>query len=241
MGTAAVIHCQPQVEWQGPLAAKLAEGLKRAGIPSRVVSDRQRVDGGFPILLGTTFWRSIEATGDFLLVDRCSFGDTNRWVSLVWNGHGRRGDHRLPERVSADRWERYAVPIRPWRHGKRVILAGQCESYSPHWPRLTDWYDSVAATHFRPHPMGDRYPLPVADDLSDCKVLVTLNSSVAVSAVLDGVPTITQDEGSMAWDVTGHTVHDIRTPDRLPWLHALAWTQWTHDEIREGIPWAYLL
>ena len=241
MGTSAVIHCMPSVPWQEAFAHKCVQGLKLAGIPGRVTSDRARQDDGFPILLGTTFWRSIETTGEFLLVDRCSFGDTNRWVSLVWNGHGRRGDHRLPQRVTADRWERYAVPVQPWRYGKRVILAGQSESYSPRWPSLTEWYDSVSATHFRPHPVGDRYPLPIATDLTDCRVLVTLNSSVAVSAVLDGVPTITQDEGSMAWDVTGHTLDDIRTLDRLPWLHALAWTQWTHDEIAEGAPWEYHL
>lgn len=240
MGTAAVIHCQPSVAWQGPFAAKLAAGLKRVGIPSRIVSERNRVEGGFPILLGTTFWRAVEASGDFLLVDRCSFGDTNSWVSLVWNGHGRRGDHRLPERVTADRWERYAVPVAPWQTGRRIVLCGQTDSYCER--DLDSWYRSVAATHFRRHPAGaNPTGLPAAVDWSDARVAVTLNSSVAVQALLAGVPTVTQDEGSMAWDVTGHSLDDVRMSDRLPWLHRLAWTQWTHDEIAEGTPWAYHL
>jgi hypothetical protein len=83
--------------------------------------------------------------------------------------------------------------------------------------------------------------LPIANEFKDCRVAVTLNSSVAVAAVMAGIPTITMDEGSMAWDVTGHSLDDIRTPDRRPWAHALAWTQYTDDEIKEGLLWDYLL
>lgn len=237
----AVIHSQPAIAWHGPFAAKLVDGLKAIGIPSVVTADRSRHVEGFPILLGTTLWRGIEATGEYLLVDRCSFGDTNHWVSLVWNGHGRRGDHRIPQGFTADRWERYGVDLLPWKVGSRVILCGQTETYSPHWDLLTQWYRSVKATHFRPHPAGDNpTDLPVARDFEDCKLAVVLNSSIAVQAVMAGVPTVTMDEGSMAWDVTGHSPQDIRMPDRRPWAHALAWTQWSHDEIREGRPIAHL-
>jgi hypothetical protein len=51
---------------------------------------------------------------------------------------------------------------------------------------------------------------------------------------------VTMDEGAMAWDVTGHK-DEILKPARLPWLHWLAWTQFSHDEISEGKPWAHLL
>jgi hypothetical protein len=69
---------------------------------------------------------------------------------------------------------------------------------------------------------------------------VTLNSSVAVDAILAGVPTVTMDVGAMTWDVTSHHPAEVTKPPRLPWLHWLAWTQWSHDEIREG-KWAHLL
>ncbi len=231
------IHCQPRIGWQGPFALKMREGLEKIGIQAQITDSRLRSGLGFPILLGTSSWRNIEAQGEYLLVDRCSFGDTDRYVSLVWNGHGRRGDHKLPERITADRWEKHGVELAPYKHGSRVIVCGQTETYSPNWRRVEDWYASVKGTHFRPHPAGsDPYLLPTAFDFSDCKAAVVLNSSVAVKTVMAGIPTVTMDEGCMAWDVTGHSLKDIRTPDRTLWAHALAWTQWSHDEIRDGKP-----
>ena len=240
----AVIHCNPAIQWQAWRAGVFRDGLEAKGLKVLVTSDPFRHDEGFPILLGTTFWRGIERDGgDYLLVDRCSFGETDRFVSLVWNGHGRRGDHRVPDNYDASRWDKHGVDLQPWRvDGGRTILCGQVESYSPKWPTLSAWYGEVRATHFRRHPSGDNPTgLPNAKTFDDCVRAVTLNSSVAVSTVMAGVPTQAWDAGSMAWDVTGHAGEEIFTGERLPWCHWLAWTQWSDDEIREGVPWAYLL
>jgi hypothetical protein len=244
-GSLAVIHCNPAVAWQPKRAAYFAEGFKAAGIPYQITESRTRLDEGFPVLLGTTFWRGIERDGgDYLLVDRCSFGDTERFVSLVWNGHGRRGNHRVPTGIPAWRWERYGVPVRPWRsNGARRILCGQTETYSPHYQSLEAWYATVNATHFRPHPAGAMYQLlPRAPDFDACGLAITLNSSIGVQCVLDGIPTVTMDEAAMAWDVTSHSHSSIGgTCDRTAWCHWLAWTQYTDDEIREGQLWHHLL
>ena len=102
-------------------------GLKAIGIESHVTSSRKRFDEGLPILLGTSSWRDIEQK-PFLLVDRCSFGNTNEWVSLVWNGHGRRGDHCV-RHVDPARWEKIGVEVHPWQDiGKRIVLCGQCRT-----------------------------------------------------------------------------------------------------------------
>ena len=132
------------------------------------------------------------------------------------------------------------VDIKPWQTGgSRVVLCGQTESYSPQWARLEDWYGSVKATHFKAHPQGiNPTGLPDVRDFENCRCAAVLNSSIAVQCVLAGVPTVTWDEGCMAWDVTGHSLKDIRMPDRLPWCHVLAFTQWSDDEIREGTLWA---
>jgi len=45
----------------------------------------------------------------------------------------------------------------------------------------------------------------------------------------------------MAWDVTAHAATETTMPDRSAWLHWLAWTQWSSDEIREGTPWPRFL
>lgn len=240
----AVIHAQPRIAWQAEFAPKMARGLKALGVRCEVVSDAQRRDGALPILLGTTCWRALER-GDYLLVDRASFGDPY-FVQLVRNGHGRRGDHRVPERCDPARWEWVedvsGVRVQPWRNGRRRVLCGQTEAYSPDWPSLEAFYREVRATHFRKHPAGSNPTgLPECRGWNDVGLAVTLNSSVAVEAVLAGIPTVTMDAGAMAWDVTGHTPDEIVKPPRLPWLHWLAWTQWTHDEISEGTPWAHLL
>jgi len=236
----AIIHCNPGVPWQPKRAAYFAEGFKRAGIPYRITDSRTRLDEGFPVLLGTTFWRGIERDGgEYLLVDRCSFGDTEKFVQLVWNGHGRRGDHRVPEGAPADRWELHGQPLLPWRDGRRVVLCGQTETYSPHFKTLSDWYEECDfATHFRRHPAGDNPTgLPEATTFDDVQYVETLNSSIGAHCILNGIRARVWDEGSMAWSVG--VVHE--DADREPWCHWLAWTQWTDDEIREGIPWAYHL
>jgi glycosyltransferase involved in cell wall biosynthesis len=247
-----VIHARAEIAWHGPFVAAVAEGLRACGVPFAVTDERVRGDAGLPLLLGTTFWREIEANGPYLLVDRCSFGDPGRFVSLVRDGHGRRGDHRVPERVDATRWEQHGVPVLPWRpRGDRVVLCGQTEPYSPHYGRIADWYASVvgACSHFRRHPASRPNPaidaaagrLPETRYWDDCGRAVTLNSSVAVDAVLLGIPTVTMDEAAMAWDVTARDATETTMPDRTTWLHWLAWTQWSHQEIREGTPWPRFL
>lgn len=230
------IHAEPQIPWQAWRAGVFRDGFEQIGVNVEVTSDRSRHDG-IPVLLGTTLWRGIERDGgEFLLVDRCSFGDTEKFVSLVWNGHGRRGDHRVPDNYDASRWEKHGVELKPWQDGSRQILCGQTESYSPHWPSLDNWYAAQNATHFRRHPAGiNPTRLPDAATFDDCGLAITLNSSVGVQCVMEGIPTQVHDEGSMAWDVRDGEC------DRLPWCHWLAWTQWSDDEIREGTPWAYLL
>jgi hypothetical protein len=237
----AVIHAEPRIEWQARRLPQMLAGLKALGVSCRVTGERTRQEG-LPILFGTTMWRAVEATGPYLLVDRCSFGDTNDWVSLVRDGHGRRGDHRVPAGVTGDRWKRHGVPITPWHNGKRIVLCGQTETYSPHWKHPGDWYANVVATHFRRHPAGDNPTgLPETRSWKDCGLAVTLNSSVAVEAVLAGVPTVTMDEGAMAWAVTSHDPAETLRPVRSEWLAWLAWTQWRWNEIEAGKPWEHLL
>lgn len=248
----AVIHVEPRIAWQATFVPSIVEGLRSIGVPYSVTRSRERIGSGMPILLGTTCWRAVEADGPYLLLDRCSFGSPGEWMSIVMNGHGRRGDHRVPEVRDGSRWEQHAVEIRPWRTtGSRTILCGQTETYSPHFADCGAWYGRVAptCTHFRPHPAAEgpsgseclAARLPIARSWDECRLAVTLNSSVAVDTVLAGIPSVTMDEAAMAWDVTGHAPDELVTPDRTEWLHWLAWTQWTHDEIREGTPWRRFL
>lgn len=89
--------------------------------------------------------------------------------------------------------------------------------------------------YFRGHPAGDNPTgLPRVLDWENVGMAITLNSSVGVDAVIAGVPTVTMDEGAMAWDVAGHDQLEFVTPDRRPWLDWMSWTQWHWDEIQDG-------
>jgi hypothetical protein len=238
------IHAEPRIGWHSDFVSKLQNGLRALGVRYSVTSSRGRTSDALAILLGTSCFRGCES-GPYLLVDRCSLGDTNKWVTLVRDAHGRRGA-KVPHGTPAERWEwiedAAGVQLQPWRSGRRVVLCGQTETYSPHYPTPWDWYRTVNATHFRRHPAGaNPTTLPETRKWDDVGLAVTLNSSVAVDAVLTGVPTVTMDEGAMAWDVTSHAPDEILKPARLPWLHWLAWTQFSHDEISEGKTWAHLL
>jgi hypothetical protein len=244
---AAVLHYNPAIPWHTRVAPRVATGLRRCGIPHVATISRERISPAPAILLGTSFWRAVEATGPFILLDRCSFGSPDQFMTLVRDGHGRRGDHRVPDRIDGSRWERFCVPVSPWRSGgTRTVLCGQIETWSPHYRSVAEWYGTVAGacTHFRRHPASRRpapFGLPEIFDWNDVGKVVTLNSSVAIDAVLAGIPTVTLDEAAMAWDVTGHAPDITVTPDRRSWLHWLAWTQWTHDEMEEGSPWPRFL
>jgi len=81
------------------------------------------------------------------------------------------------------------------------------------------------------------------DALAGARHVVTFNSNSGVDAVLAGRPAIAIDRGSMAWPVAGHKLDEVFAPDeasRLQWARALAWKQWTRDEIESGRAWEYV-
>jgi hypothetical protein len=98
---------------------------------------------------------------------------------------------------------------------------------------------------FRPHPMAlrercegaTRTTGELADALAEAAVTISWNSNASVDAVLAGVPSVTMDEGAMAFNVTGHELKFPPMPDRERWAHWLAWTQWRLEEMTSGHCW----
>ena len=241
MATVA-IHCEPRIDWQARRAPQLEAGLRAIGLEPIVTSNRHR-QTYVAILLGTSCWRNIETDGDFLLVDRASYGDPD-YVQLVWNGHGFRGDHRVPQPCGAARWIEHSAKFETFDwigDGERVVLCGQTEPWSPHYERIEDWYAEILrqyeVTHFRQHPAGDNPTgLPPAPDWTDVGQVITLNSSIGVESAMKGIPTVAMDRGSMAYEVSSQNPGERIMPPRRNWLEWLAWTQWSWREIEAGFP-----
>jgi hypothetical protein len=76
----------------------------------------------------------------------------------------------------------------------------------------------------------------------DYKAVINYNSGVGIQTSINGCPIIC-DESSLAYEV-GHSLSNIEKPpiiDRSHWFQSILHTEWTVEEISEGIPLKRLL
>lgn len=120
------------------------------------------------------------------------------------------------------------------------------------------WYDFLKrrghTVKFRPHPKAVRNTSKLAhlaglsgkcfaqgtlaEDLAGAKFTVSWNSNSSVDSILAGVPSVTLDEGAMAWPVTSHSLETpVTMPSRTEWAAQLAWCQWQPSELADGTAW----
>ena len=169
---------------------------------------------------------------------------------------------------TGSRWEQLDMPVTPLRDKDGAILiCGQVPSdASVRHIDIMQWYGNLVYSIkkitkrpiiFRPHPLAiNRTPHMLGTKLStgsleeemdNARVVVTFNSNTAVDAILHGVPALSFDKGSMAWDVTGHGIHNAEHPYRpsaeiiTQWAYNLAYTQWNLEEMAKGLPFLHLL
>ena len=79
--------------------------------------------------------------------------------------------------------------------------------------------------------------------LKNSSVCISHSSGSAIDAILQGVPVITTDQGSLAYPISSHFVEDLVDPkcadsqEVHDWLCTLAQNQWTEMEMRQGLVW----
>lgn len=235
--------------------AALADGLAAHGInPMLAYSNTARTK--HVACWGWRVGKALRAAGhEVLVIERGYLGDRFEWSSLAWNGlngHGQFGQLPADQTRFAENFS-----MSPWKSGgEYVLIMGQVPGDASLQGRdMMPWYEQAARTaaekyglpvQFRPHPLairkGHKQQLKgaaqsigeLADALAGAAVVITFNSNSGVDAVLAGVPTVTADQGSMAWPVAGHAIGEIAKPDRTAWASRLAWCQWRIEEIRSG-------
>ena len=72
--------------------------------------------------------------------------------------------------------------------------------------------------------------------------VVSWSSNPGIHAVLNGIPAFVGEQ-SLAYDIANHdfsTINSPKTPDRQQWLNDYAYTEWTTEEIAQGIPFSRL-
>jgi hypothetical protein len=174
------------------------------------------------------------------------------------NGLGYFGEKGCP----SDRWDALDTPIRPWQTGEHILVCGQVPwDASVQHTNHVEWCQSTCEkikgltdrpVRFRPHPQVADFDYgieastgPLEDDLKDAHCIVTFSSTSGALAVLDGIPLFATDPGSIAWPVANQTItaellEKPELKDRDQWACDLAYSQWTYDEMREGLPWVRL-
>jgi len=172
--------------------------------------------------------------------------DRLRFVSAGWNGlHGRADSGPLD--CPPDRWNALDEPILPWRadDGEYVLICDQHPGDQCSGPRK--WWKPIAddLAHFRvvyrPHPLFAPNQRPLSEALEGAGLVVTWSSTCAIRSVLDGIPTIALDRGSMAYDVASQSIDDeVYLGPREQWAYNLAYRQFTHTELADGIAWEVL-
>lgn len=240
---------------QNALFSRACKGLKELGVNASV-----RHYGSGTKAVACWGWRKgqeLKKQGhDVLVFERAYLGDRFSWTSIAWNGLNARGDFCLPKVITPERFERNFQPLAPWKEdGDYILIMGQVPGdMSLQGLDLTCFYEDIAQqltahygmpVYYRPHLHGrtnfkPRVPLMEGDletAIAGAFLVVTYNSNSGVDAVVRGVPALSYDKGSMAWEVTGHAVDAIIRPDRAAWAHRLAHCQWTPEEIDRGDYW----
>lgn len=243
--------------------AAIIKGLAAHGIASKATSARYS-ETHHVACWGWRIGKEMRARGhDVLVMERGYLGDRFSWTSLGWNGlNGRATFPQAPQ----DNGARFAqhFEMKPWKGGGYyVLIMGQVPGdASLQGKDMLPWYSAAAAesarayglpVKFRPHPLAikkghRKMPKGVEistgsleDALSGAAIVITYNSNSGVDSVLAGVPTLSFDCGSMAYDVTGHKIGEFIKPDRDQWASDLAWKQWQLSEIESGAALAGLL
>ena len=189
-----------------------------------------------------------------------------RYVSTIWNGLNGKG-YWARGLAASERARKHGFVLRDWIKAEPgpVVIMGQMPSDKSCSPRekYLRWLSSIskealerfgANAVFRPHPLqpngnrrngGARLDISVpqrecVDWRDGAQGVITWNSTIAVEAVMAGIPTTCYDSGSMAYDMCTHDLHEepIR-PDREGWLNDLMHAQWTHEELSSGECWEF--
>lgn len=147
------------------------------------------------------------------------------------------------------------VQLNPWRYGgSYVLVCLHGVKFGRPWGiDIVEWNatieDRIRAHTDRPIivrpkptcPKEMRDAPPIEDQLADAWCIVTHSSTIAVQAVLAGVPVFC--EPTCAAAPVGRTDLEIESPvrpDREEWIAALAWRQWLRSEMLSGEAWEHV-
>ena len=193
-----------------------------------------------------------------LVLERGYLGDRFSYTSIAWNGLNGRASFPVYPDDDGERFRACGFELRPLRQGgDYALIIGQVATdMAVRDVNIHAWEVAAAKqahevtglpVKFRPHPQdvkrrrirkidGVPHDFGSLDDALACAALVvTYSSNAAVDALVTGVPAVAMSAGSMAYGVAADDIGGaVDWEAREQWAYALAWKQWTLDEIANG-------
>lgn len=228
------------------IAPYLAEGTKCPLVPTSAGLVPDTVGLFWGLLRGSPelIWESLKRNQPWIYLDHGYFrrGHFHGHYRMTWCDFQQR---ELIERPD-DRWKKLNIELQPWRKGRDIIVCPPsshvCKIFGCH-----EWEANTTASlrRFTARPIRIRRktdPSPFAEAIRNAHAVVTSSSIAAVEAALLGVPVFV--DAISAASLIGLTdlskIESPVYPDREPWVHSMAYGQFTRDEMKEGLAWRVL-
>ena len=83
----------------------------------------------------------------------------------------------------------------------------------------------------------------IQDQLKEAWCTVTYTSGSGIDAVLEGIPNVACDTGSMVYDVSSKEISQIENPftgDKTDWANKISHCQWSIEEFESGECWEHV-
>jgi hypothetical protein len=207
----------------------------------------------------------LKSIGYDVLVSEMSYlGNRYNYISLCWNGLNNYGKFYEYPNDNGVRFFKMQKSISDWisNDAGYVLILGQVpgdmslrdtnlQKLYLEWIQILE--DSNEKVIFRHHPESLKFKkiwnIPekyirsnsLQEALSDAKYTLCFNSNSSLDSILNGIPCVAMDSGTMVYDICGKNIGEIITPPREKILFSLAWKQFTIHEIAEGWPLKNLL
>jgi len=189
---------------------------------------------------GDTLAKDFESFGAKVLVAENGYMgkefQDKKWFAVSRDHHN--GAGRWPC-SNGDRWKKYGFELKPYRIGGSEFVALPQRGIGPQGVAMPrDWDLRIPVKcRVRRHP-GVHDCIPLLDDLSKAKAVITWASGAAIKAMAEGIPVFYELEKWIARDGATHISKADFTspqqPDRQSAFEEIFDAMWTLDEIESG-------
>ena len=102
---------------------------------------------------------------------------------------------------------------------------------------------AVADVHWQEADVTKPDFVAIDKQLKNAWCTVTYSSGTGVDAVLNGIPNVACDKGSMVYEVSSKEISEVENPftgDKTEWANKIAHCQWSIDEFESGECWEHV-